>query len=182
VATYENYLYAIAGQTATGVTGALERFDTAEGLWAPLAAKPLAAADVGAAVIGGQIFVPGGRLASGEISSVLEVYDPRSDQWERRSDLPGPVSAYAVAAFEGRLYLFGGWDGENYSATVYIYDPANDVWDIGTPMPTARGFGGAAVAGGRIYVVGGRTPHRMVSAPMERYDSPTSMTGRVAKK
>ncbi len=152
---YENQLFAIAGQTATGVTGAVERYDTATGVWAPLTAKPVPVANVGAAVIGGKIYVPGGRLASGEITQVLEVFDPNEGTWEQRADLPAPVSAYAMVAFEGRLYLFGGWDGQGYLATVYVYDPSADVWTEGTPMPSARAFAGAAVGAGRIYVVGG---------------------------
>jgi hypothetical protein len=65
------------------------------------------------------------------------------------------LSAYALAALEGKLYLFGGWNGSDYLDSVYEYDPAQDVWTAKTPMPTARGFAGAAVADGKIYVIGG---------------------------
>ena len=63
-------------------------------------------------------------------------------------------------AFEGKLYVFGGWDGARFVATVYEYDPGRDAWTARTPMPTARGFAGAAVAGGKVYVVGGTTTGR----------------------
>ncbi len=155
VTTYENQIYAIGGETVEGVTGQLDRYDPATDSWTTLTAKSLAVSEVGASVIGGRIYVPGGRLASGRVTDALEVYDHRTDRWEQRARLPVAVSAYALVAFEGRLYLFGGWDGSQYLASTYAYDPTRDVWTERTPMPTARGYAGAAVAGGRIYVIGG---------------------------
>lgn len=155
VAIYENQIYAIGGETAQGVTGVMEQYDLASDIWKTLTSKPLPVTDINAAVIGGQIYIPGGRLASGHVTNVLESYDPRRTQWERRASLPVALSGYALATFEGKLYLFGGWDGQKFLASVYEYDPGQDKWIKRTPMPTARGFAGAAIAGGKIYVVGG---------------------------
>jgi len=137
------------------VTEAVERYDPEADTWTPLADKPTAVADVAAALVGGEIYVPGGRTASGDPTPIVEAYNPETDTWERKSPLPVPLSAYALAALEGKLYLFGGWDGSRYLDTVYEYDPAQDAWTAKTPMPTARGFAGAAVADGKIYVIGG---------------------------
>jgi DNA-binding CsgD family transcriptional regulator len=155
VATYGSQLYVVGGETDEGLTAEAERYDTGSNAWERLAPKPLAVADVSAAVIGGELYVPGGRLASGELTDVLEVYDPRADAWRQAAPLPAPLSGYALTAFEGKLYVFGGWDGQDYSAAVYEYDPSQDRWTERTSMPAARAFAGAAVAGGRIYVVGG---------------------------
>jgi len=155
VATYADQIYAIGGETTQGVTGKMERYDPASDTWAALTAKPLAIADVNAAVIGGLIYLPGGRLASGKPTRILEIYDPHEDRWKQGASLPIALSAYALAAFEGRLYLFGGWDGKQYLASVYEYDPGRDLWTARTSMPTARGYMGSAVAGGKIYVIGG---------------------------
>jgi len=154
-AAYDGRIYAVAGETGSGPTGALERYDPVGDAWTTLAPKPVAVADVGAAVVGGRIYVPGGRLAGGAVTSTLEAYDPARDAWEQRAPLPVAVSAYALVAFEGKLYLFGGWDGARFLASVYEYDPGRDAWTARTPMPTARGFAGAAVAGGKVFVVGG---------------------------
>lgn len=152
---YEGHVYAIGGESADGVTGAVERYDPEADGWTPLADKPTAVADVAAALIGGEIYVPGGRTPSGSPTAVVEAYNPENDAWESKAPLPVAVSAYALAALEGKLYLFGGWDGSAYLDTVYEYDPAQDVWTAKAPMPTARGFAGAAVADGKIYVIGG---------------------------
>ena len=155
VAVYENQIYAIGGETAQGVTGVMEQYDVATDTWITLTPKPVPVADINAAVIGGKIYIPGGRLASGGVTDVLESYDPRRDQWERRASLPAALSGYALVAFEGKLYVFGGWDGQKFLACVYEYDPDQDKWIERMPMPTARGFAGAAIAGGKIYVIGG---------------------------
>jgi DNA-binding CsgD family transcriptional regulator len=155
VAAYGNEIFAIAGETANGISGIVELFDTATNAWVTLTPKPTPVTDVSAAIIGGQIYVPGGRLASGAMSNVLEVYQPDENRWEARAGLPTAVSGYALAAFEGQLYLFGGWDGEHYLDQALVYDPGRDTWRKLTALPTARAFGGAAAAGGLIYVIGG---------------------------
>ena len=152
---YEGHVYAIGGESADGVSGAVEKYDPQADNWMPLADKPTAVADVAAALIGGEIYVPGGRTLSGSPTAVVEAYNPETDTWGARAPLPVALSAYALAALEGRLYLFGGWDGSAYLDSVYEYDPAQDIWRAKTPMPTARGFAGAAVADGKIYVIGG---------------------------
>lgn len=154
-AVYENQVYAIAGETANGVSGAVTSYDPAANLWTERTSKPMPVADIGAALLGEKIYVPGGRLASGAMTDVLEVYDPRRDSWETRAPLPIALSAYSLASYEGRLYLFGGTDGQQVLDTVYEYDPASDAWRQRTPMPLARSFSGAAAAGGKIYVIGG---------------------------
>jgi DNA-binding CsgD family transcriptional regulator/N-acetylneuraminic acid mutarotase len=155
VAAFEDQVYVIGGETAQGVTGIVERYNPVTNAWTELADKPLPVADASAAVIGGEIYIPGGRLASGEPTDILEVYDPRVDQWTQRTPLPLPISGYALVAFEGRIYLFGGWGGSFYLNNVFTYDPSLDQWQSRTPMPTKRAYCGAAVAGGRIYVIGG---------------------------
>jgi len=155
VAVYENQIYAIGGETTQGVTGVMEQYDVASDTWKALTPKPLPVTDINAAVIGGQIYIPGGRLASGRVTDVLESYDPRRALWERRASLPAALSAYALVALEGKLYLFGGWTGERYVASVYEYNPDQDKWQARAPMLTARGYAGATVAGGKVYVIGG---------------------------
>jgi DNA-binding CsgD family transcriptional regulator/N-acetylneuraminic acid mutarotase len=155
VAAYENRIYAIGGETGAEITGVLERYDPSKDSWTTLSTKPTPVTDIAAAVIGGLLYVPGGRLDDGQPTDILEVYDPRRDSWEQRASLPKPVSAYALVPFEGKIYLFGGWNGESYIADVLEYDPDGDAWHERSRMPTARGHAGAAMAGGKIYIIGG---------------------------
>lgn len=154
-AVYENQIYAIGGQSGDQALATLERYNPKDNTWTTLTPKSVAVAEVSAAVVGGRIYVPGGRLASGEVTNVLDVYDPRQDRWEERAPLPAALSASAVVAFEGRLYVFGGWDGKRSFNSVYEYDTEKDAWRTDAPMPTARSFAGGAVVGNRIYIIGG---------------------------
>jgi DNA-binding CsgD family transcriptional regulator len=154
-AVYENHIFTIGGEALEGVTNVVECYDPASNTWQGKAPIPQAVADINAAVIGGKIYVPGGRLASGRITNTLEIYDPRLDRWESGAALPVTVSSYALVAFEGKLYLFGGWDGSHYLESVFAYNPDDDKWVTRSKMPTARSLAGAVVADGKIYVLGG---------------------------
>jgi N-acetylneuraminic acid mutarotase len=166
--TYENLVYAIGGETDAGVSDQNERYDPERDTWASLAPKPVAVADIGAAVVGGLIYVTGGRVASGGVTDVVEAYDPVRDEWATRAPLPVALSGYALAAFEGRLYVFGGWNGTDFVANVFEYEPASDTWIERTRMPTARGFAAAARAGDKLYVIGG-TDAQGASRAVEAY-------------
>ncbi len=154
-AAYDGDIYAIAGEGPEGVSGGVFRYITDDDRWEVLSDKPTPVADVKGVLVGEKIYVPGGRLADGQPTDILEVYDPRRDTWEQKALLPIKVSGYALADFEGQIYLFGGWDGEKVLDTALRYDPQDDQWDEVTPMPTARAYAGAAEAGGKIYVIGG---------------------------
>jgi DNA-binding CsgD family transcriptional regulator len=154
-AAYDGDIYAIAGEGRDGVSRSVFRYLPEEDRWESLKDKPTPVRDVEAALLGEKIYVPGGKLADGSVTDILEIYNPRADTWQAGARLPQALSAYALADFEGRLYLFGGWDGEQALDSVYIYDPDADAWDEGTAMPTARWGAGAGVIQDRIFVIGG---------------------------
>jgi N-acetylneuraminic acid mutarotase len=111
--------------------------------------------DIQAAVLGGKIYVPGGRLEAGEASDLLEIYDPSQDQWSQGKPLPVETSGYALAEFEGKLYLFGGLNSSGVLSTVQVYDPDLDEWTQKAPLPTPVAYAGVASVGGKIYLLGG---------------------------
>jgi DNA-binding CsgD family transcriptional regulator len=161
---YEDKIYAIGGETDQGVVDAVECYDPTSDRWVDLSPKPVPVADISSAVLGGLIYVPGGRLASGKPTNALEAYDPVQDRWEKRASLPIALSAYALVAYEGRIFLFGGWDGSHYLDSVYEYDPSRDLWTARASMPTGRAFSGAALAAGKIYVIGGYNGKHVLTA------------------
>jgi len=181
LAFYEGQLYAIGGDTADGITGQVAHYNLQSDVWTPGADKPTPAANIEAAVLEGRIYVPGGYTTEGEVTDVLEIYDPRTDQWSSAAPLPAPRCAYGLTTFEGQLYLIGGWDGHSYVATVYRYDPQADVWSEEMPLETPRGFLGAATSSDRIYAVGGydgvrEYPLCEMYHPQEGWNTCASMT------
>lgn len=172
VVSIGNLVYVIGGDTAAGVTAAVDMYNSSADNWISLASKPTGVANAGAAVIRGKIYVPGGYTSNGQVTDLLEVYNPSSDAWEQRASLPVPLCAYAIAAIGDKLYLFGGWDGSRYTRSVYVYDVISDRWSLLSPMRSARGFAGAGVIGGLVYVVGGYDGNREL-ATCEVYDPGT---------
>ena len=125
---YDNQIYVIAGEGKEGVSDSVFRYDIEGDSWERLLDKPTPVTDVGGVLIGEEIYIPGGLDAGGNPVDVLEIYDPRHDTWRVGAPMPEPLSAYAIADFEGKMYLFGGWDGKNAVDSVWAYDPAEDMW------------------------------------------------------
>jgi uncharacterized repeat protein (TIGR01451 family) len=163
-------LYAIGGWDWTGASQLNEMYDPVANYWMPKAPKPTGAANVGAAVLNGRIYVVGG-LANNLIPlSPVEVYDPATDSWSSVAPLPVGLSGAAVAAARGKLYVFGGDNNSGAVDTTYEYDPATETWTPKAAMPGGpRSYAAATVLNGRIYVAGGWPDLRT----FEEYDPAT---------
>lgn len=150
-------IFVIGGWDGQNVLASTLRYDPLADSWRELPNKPTAVRDIQAVVLGGKIFVPGGLIAEGQVSDVLEIFDPQSEEWSTGQALPEPRSAYSLAVFEGRLYLFGGWDGKEYRSEVFRFDPNANSWELLTLMPTERAFSCAAISPeGEVFVIGGQ--------------------------
>lgn len=145
-----------------------EVFDPDLGRWRQAADAPTARNSAASAVIDDRIYVVGGRQAhrqpDGSVRQVnvatLEIYDPRTDRWDTGTPMPQAQGGLAAAAFDGKLYVFGGeqWvPDQKVFATSWVYDPATDRWDALPDLPTPRHGLGASTVAGRIHVIGGGT-------------------------
>ncbi|WP_420628681.1 Kelch repeat-containing protein [Candidatus Leptofilum sp.] len=157
-------LYLIGGEGEEGVTNDVSILDTSELVWRPGAPKPTAVSDITGAELFGEIYVPGGRLPDGQPTNIVEVYSPANDSWRVTTPLPTAVSGGLTLSDGSFIYLFGGWDGQNYLADAYRFDPANSSWQILPTMPTARAFVAGGVIKGQLYVVGGYDGERPLTA------------------
>ena len=81
---------------------------------------------------------------------------PEFDGWSMGAAMPLPRSEHAIALFDGKIWVLGGYPpGRLPSNLVQIYDPAAGRWSLGPPLPQAIHHTHVAAAGGRIYVLGG---------------------------
>lgn len=151
-AVYENRLYILAGDDMDGCWV----YDLAANRWSRAAPKPTPVSHAGAALLGEKIYVAGGRAQDGAPTTALEVYDPRSDTWQPRAALPAALEGAALVSMEGRLYLFGGWDGQQAVAGVYAYAPDLDRWEVRSALPQPRAYAAAAGVDGKIVLAGGQ--------------------------
>ncbi len=148
-------LFAIGGDRESGVTGQVEIYSPDTDSWSTGAPKPTPVSNIGAAVVEGRIYVPGGCIGLTSLTDRLEVYSPADDSWTEGARLPSPLCAYALATVDEDVYLFGGWDGQRFVNRTLVYDPNQDAWTERQPMPAVRGFAAAGAIQGVIYVVGG---------------------------
>lgn len=169
--TYSNEIFSIGGQNSEGVVGDVYRFDLATGAWSAAATKPTPVSEIEAALIGEKIYVPGGFDSTGSPTAALEIYDPRQDIWTSGAALPEPLANYALADYEGLLYLFGGTDGDSTKDIVWIYDPEQDTWQPGTPMTTAREGAAAVALTDRIVILGGQNRTGLLKSTQSYYPS-----------
>lgn len=155
LATFDEKIIVIGGHSEAGVLDTVEMYDPTTHTWSALSNKPTAVYDASAALIGEKIYVPGGIAATGAPSKVVEVFNPRKNTWEKCADLPMAISGYGLTSFEGKLYLFGGWDSLKPLDIVLRYDPLTDTWQQESHMPTARFHSAVLADNGKIYVMGG---------------------------
>lgn len=148
-------IYLIGGEETEGVVNRVDVYNTIQYQWQQGAPKPTAVADVTAAVLFGEIYLPGGRGADGRPTAVVEVYSPANNLWRNVAPLPVPLSGGLALEEGGRLYFFGGWDGNAYVNTTYRYDPTLDVWQPLPSMAQARAYTAGGTIGSALYVVGG---------------------------
>ena len=86
----------------------------------------------------------------------VDVYDPLSDSWEMKSNLPVPIGSSSVCGLDGKLYVTGGSStDEGALKTLYSYDPATDQWTELAEMIDERFLHVSMALNNKIYVIGG---------------------------
>ena len=141
--------------------------EAAENSWTTKASMNTSRTGAGAATVNGVIYVLGGSqrynvtdtgFSYMSINST-EAYSPATDTWTQKTPMPTPRDGLAAAAFQGKIYCFGGRNvSKDYSISTNVnevYDTETDSWETRTPMPTARSGLQASEVGGKIYLISG---------------------------
>jgi len=160
-------IYTIGGlleqQPAAGTSplaGTLEEYNPVTDTWRQRASLPRPRLFAVGAGANGKLYAIGG-VAQGDSrmfhSRFVDEYDPKTDRWTARADMPIESRAYRVAVANEKIYLIGGAD-RNFSrllSAVYEYDPASDSWTARASMPTPRADYAVTALDGKIYAFGG---------------------------
>ena len=173
-ASGQSIVYIIGGRNATGSpTSKVMAYNVSTNSWtvkAPLPV-PLDAAN-GAGVINGKIYISGGCrfpdfCVSVGYSSALYMYDPVTNAWTRKSDMPYGGYGGVTGVIGGKLYVlttciatlepaFLDCDqirSDNTGSQLARYDPATNQW---TKLRQAEGtYHMGAFVGGKFYVARG---------------------------
>jgi N-acetylneuraminic acid mutarotase len=163
----------------------VEEYDPATDTWTQKADMPTSRSGIATAVVNERIYAIGGMMiqaAGARIGrttlSTVEEYDPITDIWTQKADMPTPRSEVSTAVVNGKIYVFGGMDmqaagvrmGQAALSTVEEYDPATDTWTQKADIPTPRLSPSVIVVGKKIYVIGGAEGMMAASSIVEEYD------------
>jgi N-acetylneuraminic acid mutarotase len=140
--------------------------------WRPLQSSSLERTEVGAARIGGSIYVVGGFTRPSHTTATVESYEIDRDRWQRLPSMPVAVNHPAVTSYEGFLYVYGGYRDASFgpvTAALQRYDPVAAKWKLLPPAPTPRAAAAMVGLGGKLFAVGGVGNDEVVGT-LEVYD------------
>jgi hypothetical protein len=102
--------------------------------------------------------------------STVEVYNPATDTWATKANMPTPRYVLSTCTLNGQIYAVGG----SNLRIVEKYDPATDTWVRKADMLTVRTGLSTSVVNGKIYAIGGASGQTgPVLKTVEEYDSTT---------
>ena len=137
------------------------------GHWMTGTPAPTARTEVAAAAVDGLIYVVGGfeprslwTLWQSSVSARVEAYDPVTNQWVSKPDLPVGLHHAGAAVVDGMLYIVGGFTQSDEtiwqpSDRVFRFDAGRGAWEERAPLLTARGGLGVTTLRGKIFAVSG---------------------------
>ncbi|MCY8228872.1 DUF1668 domain-containing protein [Bacillus spizizenii] len=110
-------------------------------------------------VVDGKIYVIGGGTEKpGNYGNQTFVYDPKTNEWTRKADMPTARGGAASVTVDGKIYVLGGMSNDGAVNTIEAYDPKKDAWEKLDDLPFERKVPAyriyAEAIGKKIYVVG----------------------------
>ena len=145
----------VFGGGTTGPSATTQRF-TLSGTALSSGLLPQARADAAATTIGNTAYIVGGYNGPALDPEVLATTDGL--HFKSVAALPVPVRYPAVAALDGKIYVFGGQTVNGQPVrTVQIINPSAHTASLTAEMPIAISGATAANVGGTIYLAGGQS-------------------------
>ncbi|MFH1716909.1 MAG: kelch repeat-containing protein [Planctomycetota bacterium] len=181
-------IYVIGGLTSQPGEIALstvEEYDPVTDTWMRKADMPTVRCDMvgSSAVVDDKIYVIGGYSGGDSCGgTTVEEYDPVTDTWTRKADMPTRRWSLATCAMDGKIYAIGGAPSSCSPTGLNIveqYDPITDTWTRKANIPTGLWGLCTNVVNGKIYTIGGRPGMTAVPNTYE-YDPSTDTWTRKA--
>ncbi len=141
--------------------------------WEYVNPMPTAREGLAVAELDGKIYAIGGKNHSGFMAlDIVEVYDPEENSWETAPSLIHHRMYAAAAAYDGKIFVFGGRNGMWMINDVEMYDPIVGYWVEVTNMFSREGLS-ATTMGDYILVVGGKFNQWSYSPEVDVYNPVT---------
>ena len=167
-------IYVVGGRRVDPITGEVrtvarvDAYNVATNTWSQVASLPGPREEPnGASVINGKLYVTGGRSSVATEfqftpTKTLFVYNPGTNRWTRKADLPQAGCGGVQGVIEGQLYVYlppvgGGTLCHGFSemGLFFRYNPSTDTWMRRAAPPSDHKDGAGRVINNRLYLAGG---------------------------
>lgn len=136
-------IYVIGGSVGVfGVLNTVEMYDPATNTWKKKTGMPTPRVCLSTSAINGKIYAIGGaknNFPDYDPLKTLEEYDPETDTWTSRANMPTPRVFLTSSAVNGKIYVFGGssiGNPFNVVSSVDVYTvPTTSVENTSTKLP-----------------------------------------------
>lgn len=149
-----------AGKTWQDTSSEAFSLDLTERRWQRIAEVPGGKGRLAGAAVAlrERIYVFGGYAVAADHSEIsiatVHAYDPRTDTYTPRAEMPVPVDdTVALPYLDRYVFLISGWHDSGNVNLVQLYDADNDSWSQATPYPGEPVFGHAGGIVGEAIVV-----------------------------
>ena len=139
--------------------------------WDSICAMNFHHGEMTAQVINDKIYAIGGVEGLPDtnwyITGKVEMYDPVSNCWEEKAEIPIPVAGHSSFVHNEKILVFGGDTGyfeDQYSTgstLIQEYDPVENTWKLKHGMPFKRGSIICEKVGKYVYIIGGKENGRI---------------------
>lgn len=153
-------IYSLGGDDGIHLTSEVEVFNVTANSWSEGPPLPMPLSAPAAVGRDGRLYVVGGTVDSdgGEVeSSAVEVFDFNSRTWSTGPALPVALLPVATVGPDGKLYVLGGLEGQQFQRSSYVLDATKQAWITIDPVPSemAGGYGAVSATNGKIFLIGG---------------------------
>ncbi len=170
VAVANNRLFAINGRVSSAVS-VVEEYDPVENRWYGKNACPISGDGSRATVCNGYIYLIGGGGGGGKYNYQ---YDPNTDTWVQKADMPTSRYYLGVESIDGKVYACGGYStqvgGGSYVVHNEMYDPNTNTWTTKAAMTQQRGYFASGTIDGELYAAGGTSGGANHLTHVEKYN------------
>ncbi|XP_066555123.1 kelch-like protein 34 [Amia ocellicauda] len=145
-----NFLYVLGGEVlqvnenekavTTLVTNQVHRYDPRFNIWVETAGMIDRRAQFSCCVVDGKICAIGGRGGIESPLSSVEVYNIKTDKWQKARDLPQKMHGQASCVYKDTIFTSGGMFAQQRESSrdVYSFSMLEDQWKKRAAMSIAR--------------------------------------------
>jgi N-acetylneuraminic acid mutarotase len=156
----QSSLYVIGGRSSGSGVSSVRMYQVGRNSWIRRAEYPIRVYSTnGAGVVNGKIYVSGGLTEFHTTRHELYMYDPATNVWTRKRDMPDYTWGGITGVINNKLYVLTCTMQDdcytvNAPLNLYRYDPATDQWtDLGLSPAQHRPPMGGTI-GGKLYFTG----------------------------